>query len=1305
MTSPTPSILVVVDPTVEHYQSLVETISSDAELLILSPDQDGMQQISQALCDRRGVSSLQIISHGHAGHVQLGTAQVELDTLESYIPQLQSWADAFSADADILLFGCNVAATDAGKAFVRRFSQLTGATVAASSNLTGCATLGGDWDLEFATGDITSSIALPQEALDSYPGLLPTPILVGTAAELAQAISNASSTPDADVIQLTANINLLSQLPAINADITIVGQGFTLDGGGKFRVLTIDGGTVTLSKLRIANGYVKGTAGTDSQTTAPGGNGGDGLGGGILINGGSVTVIGSVFDKNQAIGGDGGNSLGGGSGGNGGNGDGGAIYINGGSLRISTTTFQNNVASLGKAGTKTTAGQAGQGLGGALYVGTNATVLAEGNPNYLANSATTTANKDVYGSITIADPPHVTSINRADPDPTAKDVVTFTVAFDKSVSGVDPTDFSLATSGAITDANVVSVDDSGGGATYTVKVNTGTTIGKGTLGLNLNDDDSIKSGDVSLGATGLNNGDFSGAVYTIDKTPPTVVITKKNSDPTAKSTVTYTLRFNEDVEGVGTDDFTLIAPGLNNTSIKSVTKAGDDATYEVVANTGSGTGTLQLKLVDNDTILSKLRGVPLGGTGLNNGDVTGPSYTIDRTPPKVLSIARNGTNPTKASSVNYTVKFSQTVTGVNLADFGLDRTGNVSGASITSVNPVDGQTYTIAVNTGKGDGSLALKLVDNDSIENTLGVQLGGPGNNNGNFTGQTYTLLKSSPKVASITLANPNPTAASSINYTVTFNQSVTGVDASDFALTSSGISNASIAGVSGSGKTYNVEVKTGSGSGSLGLKLVDDDSIQNVVDTPLAGTGKGNGNVTGQSYTIKKTPPRITAINRFDSNPTNAAITTFAVLFNEKVSRVDPSDFTLTTQGVTGASITTVTRVNSSFYTVAVSTGSGDGTIGLNLVNNRSIVNSLGIPLSNTGTRNGKFTGEVYNLDRTSPFVDIIDVAPNPRRDKVDAITIQFSEAVKGFDGNDLKLTRNGSPIALTGATLTSNDGITWTLGNIKKLTNEKGDYALTLTAGDTGITDAAGNPLKVDVSDRWTNLETVDACDPGIIRRGSEGVDVLDGTADSDLLIGLNGDDILNGLDCNDTLDGGRGDDRLNGGADNDLLLGGAGKDTLVGGTGQDTLTGGAGTDRFVYSGATKLEALSGSLVDSPDQIKKFNVAQGDKILLDYNNSLRSSNRPRDLFNAGRVGGNTLQAATRAAYADKNQRTSGSDALRGNEAVFFTWHGQTYLSVNNGAAAFSSTRDLVVGMAGIKFKSGDANAGVLSVSDYFA
>ncbi len=78
------------------------------------------------------------------------------------------------------------------------------------------------------------------------------------------------------------------------------------------------------------------------------------------------------------------------------------------------------------------------------------------------------------------------------------------------------------------------------------------------------------------------------------------------------------------------------------------------------------------------------------------------------------------------ASVTFVVDFGQDVTGVDAADFEVVTTGSVSGASITSVQPLQSGNanaseaspqYQVTVDVGSGEGSVRLKFADNASVQ------------------------------------------------------------------------------------------------------------------------------------------------------------------------------------------------------------------------------------------------------------------------------------------------------------------------------------------------------------------------------------------------------------------------------------------------------------------------------------------------------------------------------------------------------------------------------------------------------------
>lgn len=157
--------LYFVDSSLSDLDSLLQALPSGAEVVLLQPDQDGLAQMLDALAGREGIDALHVLTHGAPGSIQLGETSLSLGTLAGSADALAKIGAHLSADADILFYGCSVAASDEGKALVSQIAGLTGADVAASEDLTGAAGRGGDWDLEVSSGSIEAE-AVAATAMD-----------------------------------------------------------------------------------------------------------------------------------------------------------------------------------------------------------------------------------------------------------------------------------------------------------------------------------------------------------------------------------------------------------------------------------------------------------------------------------------------------------------------------------------------------------------------------------------------------------------------------------------------------------------------------------------------------------------------------------------------------------------------------------------------------------------------------------------------------------------------------------------------------------------------------------------------------------------------------------------------------------------------------------------------------------------------------------------------------------------------------------------------------------------------------------
>ena len=113
-----------------------------------------------------------MITHGEAGGLQLGAVRLNAANLNGYAAMLSAWSPVLNDGADLLLYGCNVAADWAGERFVEEIGRLVGADVAASTDVTGSDDRGGDWDLEYSVGAIETPAVLDAATDRGWSGQL-----------------------------------------------------------------------------------------------------------------------------------------------------------------------------------------------------------------------------------------------------------------------------------------------------------------------------------------------------------------------------------------------------------------------------------------------------------------------------------------------------------------------------------------------------------------------------------------------------------------------------------------------------------------------------------------------------------------------------------------------------------------------------------------------------------------------------------------------------------------------------------------------------------------------------------------------------------------------------------------------------------------------------------------------------------------------------------------------------------------------------------------------------------------------------
>ncbi|SEK17185.1 MULTISPECIES: Ig-like domain-containing protein [unclassified Variovorax] len=164
--------VVLVDTSLANYKSLEAGVRDGVGIVEFDGSRDGLAQIAQWAAKQSGLDAMHILSHGSAGTLDLGTTQLTESSLSLAATQaeLAGLGRALAADGDLLLYGCDVAAGSGGAKLLDGIAKATGADVAASTDLTGAARLGGNWTLEAHDGIIDAR----ELALTQYDGVLAT---------------------------------------------------------------------------------------------------------------------------------------------------------------------------------------------------------------------------------------------------------------------------------------------------------------------------------------------------------------------------------------------------------------------------------------------------------------------------------------------------------------------------------------------------------------------------------------------------------------------------------------------------------------------------------------------------------------------------------------------------------------------------------------------------------------------------------------------------------------------------------------------------------------------------------------------------------------------------------------------------------------------------------------------------------------------------------------------------------------------------------------------------------------------------
>ncbi len=693
--------IIFIDTSVDDYQTLLLGIDPSAEAILLDATRDGIEQIAEILSERSDIDAIHLIAEGNAAELHLGTTFLTQESIiGKYANLLTQIGQSLSANADLLIYGCNFGQGETGLGAMKTLAELTGADLAASTDRTGHVSEYANWELEVATGFIETSVIIGEATQEAWEGVLATFTVTNTndagAGSLRQAIIDANAAPGTDTIVIPTGTYLLTsgQLQ-INGDTIVTGAGAAttiIDGNNTDRVFeTLGSNTVTMNGLTIQNG---------NQNN----------GGGIFVNNSSILNL-----SDATLTGNNNN-------GSGNAGSGGAIHVHG-TANLNRVLLSGNTAATGggigfhgatggSLTNVTISGNTSTGNGGGVDTDTaipikNSTITLNNGNNgggIFANGTTVTISNtivsDNIGNSTNAD---VQGNFNSDGFNLIKDISGAT-GFGSDITGVSANLGILADNGGPTHTHALL-----GGS---LAINAGTTTGAPTVD--------------QRGAARDANVDI-GAFEASSSTTPTIDLDLDNSSGATGNDFQFSFTEGDsstaiadsdaDLNDLDSSTFTIVKLAISglldgNTEVLvldgdtfalATAVAGQDTTggsYHVVMTTGVGTATVAITKqgggtfteIETETLIQAIQYQHTNSTTPTDGDRLIDVIVNDGTTDSAAARTTINVNPVNASPVAVTDGFTVIEGSTNTLNLAGNDTDSDDGLDLTSITIIAGPT-------------------------------------------------------------------------------------------------------------------------------------------------------------------------------------------------------------------------------------------------------------------------------------------------------------------------------------------------------------------------------------------------------------------------------------------------------------------------------------------------------------------------------------------------------------------------------------------------------------------------------------
>ncbi len=504
---------------------------------------------------------------------------------------------------------------------------------------------------------------------------------------------------------------------------------------------------------------------------------------------------------------------------------------------------------------------------------------------------------------------------------------------------------------------------SGGGTNVTGSGVVGS-AGATVSGINLS---SLNDGTITLSVTLTDINGNTGNAATDTKS--------KDSGPPTGYTVSWDDSLINNTEAT-TASFTVSNAEIGTTINNTISSSGDGNTA-TVSNPITVTSTNQIVTIDvssltNGTLTVE---VTLTDPGNNTGNtVSDNSATLDKTAPSGYTVAINQSpiNTGNQNTVSYT--FSSAEVGATY-NYTFSSTGGGTNVTGSGVITSTGQTISGIDLSGLGDGTI------------TLSSTLTDPAGNTGSSTTDTETKNTTRP-TATVSINDTSLIISETATITITFSEAISGFDNTDLTIPNGTLTPVnSIDGNITFTATFTPSVSTEDATNII--------ILNNTGYTNNAGN-TGLGATNSENFEIDTITPSITSMTISDTNLAAGETGILTIVFSEAISGFDNSDLTLLS-----GTLSPVTSTDGNItFTATFTPSMGISETGVISLDNTGITDVAG----NSGS--GTSTTSSITIDTQVPTATISIDDNALSIGETATVTIAFSEAVTGFDNNDLTI-----------------------------------------------------------------------------------------------------------------------------------------------------------------------------------------------------------------------------------------------------------------------------------------------------------